>query len=177
MTNIRGLIIRLLCCIVFLSLSCEISFADEKSHYKAAAQLVELTFNKKAYHDNAMKFALLAIRDRYENNPKTKLYSSIIIDAIMEVMDAYINDVDTQNRVKKIYSQIYVQEFTETELREMMKFYRSKVGEKVLLKLPVIIQRQWEQESQLQMPPKYEQMIIDKIKSLQQQGKLPEEFK
>lgn len=172
----RRLII-LLSGFLLLSVYGNLSLADEKSHYQAATQLVELTFNKKAYHDNAMKYALLAIKDRYENNPKTRPYSDIMIDAIMEVMDAYINDIDTQNKVKKIYSQIYMQEFAETELREMMKFYRSKVGQKALFKLPVIMQKQWEQESQLPMPPKYERIIIEKIKSLQQQGKLPEEFK
>lgn len=175
--NTRALSICLLCCLILLSAQNKISFADEKSHYQVATKFVELTFNKQGYHDNAMKYALLAIKDKYESDPKTKPYSNIIITAILEVIDAYINDTDTQEKVKEISSQIYMQEFTETELREMMKFYRNKVGQKALLKLPVIMQRQWEMESNLTMPSKYEQMIIDKIHALQQQGKLPEEFK
>lgn len=153
------------------------SFAAEKAQSKAARQLAELSFNKTAYHDNAMRYALLAIKDRYESNPKTKPYSAIIINAVMEVMEAYIGDPETQTKVKGISAQLLMDEFTETELREMVKFYRSKTGQKALSKLPVIMQRQWELESQITMPPKYEQMIVDKITSLQSQGKLPEEFK
>ena len=70
-----------------------------------------------------------------------------------------------------------MKEFTETELREMVKFYRSKTGQKALSKLPAIMQKQWELESQMEMPPKYEQMLVEKITNLQKQGKLPEEIK
>ena len=160
----------------FLSVYCKVSLADEASHFQAASQFVQMTFNKKAFHENAMRYELLAIKDKYENNPQTKPYSDVIINAIMEVMDAYLNDADTQNKVKKVYSQIYMQEFTETELLEMISFYSSKVGQKAFLKLPVILKKQWEQESHLPMPAKYEQMITDKLKLLQQQGKLPAEF-
>jgi hypothetical protein len=79
--------------------------------------------------------------------------------------------------VKGISAQLLAEEFTETELREMATFYRSKTGRKALSKLPTIMRRQWEVESQLTMPPKYEQLILDKVKALQKQGVLPEEFK
>ena len=168
----------LLCLCAFLILAYNgTSFAAEKTQSQAARQLAELSFNKTAYHDNAMRYALLAIKDRYEADPKTKPYSAIIINAVMEVMETYIGDPETQAKVTDISAQIFMEEFTETELREMAKFYRSKTGQKALSKLPVVIRRQWELESQIKMPLKYEQMIVDKITALQRQGKLPEEFK
>jgi hypothetical protein len=168
----------LLCLCTFFLLTYDgASFAAEKAQSLAARQLAELSFNKTAYYDNAMRYALLAIKDRYESNPKTKPYSAIIINAVMEVMEAYIGDPETQAKVKGISAQLFMEEFTETELREMATFYRSKTGQKALSKLPVIMRRQWELESQVTMPPKYEQMIVDKITALQRHGKLPEEFK
>jgi len=161
---------------IFLFLSAGLSMAAETNHIKLASQLVDLTFNKGQYHDNAMRYALLAIKDRYENNPKTKPYSDIIIKTIMEVMETYINDANTEKKVKQITAHLYMNEFSESELREMIKFYRTKVGQKMLSKAPIINQKQWELESQLTLPPKYEQMVRDKFKALQEQGKLPESF-
>jgi len=171
-------VILLFLCGLFLFACSGMAFAAEKGHDRVAArQLAELSFSKTAYHDNAMRYALLAIKDRFESNPKTKPYSAVIIDATMEVMEKYVGDPDTQAKVKDIATQLYMEEFTETELREMAKFYRSKTGQKALLKLPVIMNKQWELESQMVLPPKYEQMIVDKIRTLQGEGKLPEELR
>lgn len=161
---------------IFLFLSVGVSAAAEINHTKLASQLVDLTFNKGQYHDNAMRYALFAIKDRYENNPKTKPYSDVIINAIMEVMESYINDANTEQNVKQITAQIYMTEFSDSELRELIKFYQTKVGQKMLSKTPLITQKQWELESQLTLPPKYEQMVLDKIKALQAAGKLPASF-
>jgi len=162
---------------VLFSVSGTMSSADEKSYYQAAAELAEMTFNKSDYHDNAIKYKLLAIRSRYENNPATKPYSFILINAEMEVMEMYVSDPDTQTKVKNLSAQLYMGEFTERELREIVKFYRGKTGQKALLKLPVLMQKQGEIVGQLQLPAKYDQMIIDKITALQKQGLLPREFK
>jgi hypothetical protein len=169
-------IVLFMCAFFFVTYT-GISLATEKSHNQAARELAELSFNESAYHQNAMRYALLAIKDRFEANPKTKPYSAIIINAAMEVMEAYIRDPETQTKVKGITAQLYMKEFTETELREMVKFYRSKTGQKALSKLPAIMQKQWELESQMEMPPKYEQMLVEKITNLQKQGKLPDEIK
>lgn len=169
--------IILFLCAFFLFTYNGISFAAEKGRNQAARQLAELSFNESAYRENAMRYALLAIKDRFEANPKTRPYSAIIINAAMEVMEAYIGDPETQAKVKGITAQLFMEEFTETELREMAAFYRSKTGQKALSKLPIIMRKQWELESQMAMPPKYEQMIVEKITHLQRQGKLPEELK
>ena len=168
---------KIICFLILLLLSSKVSFADEKSHYEAASKFVEVTFDEKLYHDNAMRYALFAVKDKCENDPKTKPYSDVIISTLMEVMEAYINDIDTQKKVKTIYSKIYKEEFSEDELREMSKFYRTNVGQKLLLKLPVIMKKQWELESQIKLSPKYELMLEEKVKALQDRGVLPKELK
>lgn len=173
----RTELLIILCSIFLMFVSVSTSSADEKSHYKVASQVVDLTFNAEAYYNNAMKYALLAIKDRYEQNPKTKPYSDILINAIMEVMESYVNNPATLTKVKNISSQIYMDELSESELKELAKFYQTKAGKKIVRKIPVIIQKQWELESQLSLPPEYEQMILDKVSILRKQGKLPESFK
>jgi hypothetical protein len=87
--------VLLLCFSIFFLLeNNSASFAAEKakSQSQAARQLAELSFNYTAYHDNAMRYALLAVKDRYESNPKTKPYSAVLINVVMEVMEEYIAD-------------------------------------------------------------------------------------
>jgi len=166
-----------MCGFIFFCVSGKTSSADEKSYSQAAAELAELTFKKSDYHDNAIRYELTVTRGRYENNPATKPYSFVLINVAMQVMEMYISDPETPAKVKNLLAQLYMREFTEGELREIVNFYRSKTGQKVLLKLPVLIQKQGELVGQLPLPPKYDQMIIDKIIVLQKEGKLPREFK
>ena len=169
--------IILFLCVFFLFTCSNTSVDVEKDHIQIARQLVELTFNRTVYHDNAIKYALLAIKERgYESNPKTKPYSAILTNALMEVMEAYTNDPDSEEKAKDIAARIYKDEFTETELREMVKFYRSKTWQKFASKIPVVTKKQWDLESQVVLPQKYQQMIADKVETLKSQGKLPKEF-
>lgn len=161
---------------LLLAVVCSDLMADEKSHHKAAVQLVDLAFNYEAYHNNAMRYALLGIKDRYERNPKTQPYSDVLINAIMEVMEKYVSDPEAIARVKSISADLYAQEFTEREIHELFDFYRTRVGKKAVRKLPLIMQKQWEKESQIPLPEKYKQMIVEKTKSLQQQGMLPKDL-
>ena len=167
--------------LISLVLLSKIAFADEKNHYAAARQLVDLTYNEQLTYETARKFALLAVKGRFESNPKTKDYSAVLINLVMEVLDSYFHDIETQNKMKMAFAKTYVEEFTEYELKEFIKFYRTPIGKKALQKLPAVMQKGWERGSeigsQVSSSPKYEQMLIEKIEALQEKGLLPQEFK
>jgi hypothetical protein len=158
-----------------------VAFADEVSHYRVALQLVSIAYNEQATYDDARRGALLAVKDRFEKNPKTSEYAPILINLVMEVLDAYFHDPQTQTAIKKAFAKLYVGEFTEYELKEFIKFYKTPVGRKALQKLPVVTQKGWEIGSaiggQVSSSPKYEQLLVEKIKRLQEKGQLPQEFK
>jgi hypothetical protein len=167
----------------FISLvaPCQITFADQKSHYAVARQLVELTYNEKLAYEMAQKFALLAAKDSFENDPKMRDYSVILTNLIMEVLDAYFHDIETQNKMKMAFTKTYVEEFTEYELKEFVRFYKTPIGKKALQKLPAVTQKCWESGSeiggQISSSPKYHQMLVGKVKALQDKGALPKEIK
>jgi hypothetical protein len=159
----------------------KIAFTDKKSHYAAASQLVNLTYNEQLIYETAKKFALLAVKDRFESNPKTKDCSVVLINLVMEVLDSYFHDIETQNKIKMAYAKTYMEEFTEYELKEFVRFYKTAIGQKALQKLPVVMQKGWERGSeigsQVSSSPKYEQMFIEKLKALQDKGMIPQELK
>ena len=182
----KGLLMRIKLGILFsflilLVLLSQIAFADEKSHLATSRELVDLTYNYQAAYEIAKKFCLLAVKDSFEKDPKTKDYSEVLINLVMEVFDAYFQDIETQNKFKMAIAKTYMEEFTEDELKEFIRFYETPIGQKALQKLPVVTQKGWERGaeigSQISTSPKYKQMVIEKIKILQDKGKLPKESK
>ncbi len=156
------------------------SFADKQSHYAVASQLTDLTYNEQLTYETARKFALLAVKNRFENNPKTKDYSDILINLVMEVLDVYFHDVETQNKMRMAYSKTYMEEFTEFELKEFIKFYKTSAGLKALRKLPIVMQKNWQRGSeigrQISTSPKYERVLNEKLKALKAKGVIPQDF-
>jgi hypothetical protein len=135
-------------------------------------------YNKEAEYQTFIRFGLLPAKERFEHNPKTKDYIDVILKVIKEDLDAYFNDDETQNKLKMTYANIYMEEFSKSELEEMINFYETKTGQKVIQKLPVIMQKGFERgiEFGSKLPPKYEQMEIKKIEELQKKGILPKKF-
>jgi hypothetical protein len=181
--DIGRMVVRLVILVsllISLSMVCRVAFADDQAHYRAALQLVDLTYNEQLTCETAKKFALLAVKDRYENNPRTKDYSDVLTNLVVEVVDAYFHDAQTQKAIRMAYAKTYMEEFTEYELKEFIKFYGTPIGKKALQKLPVVMQKAWERGSeigsQVSSSPKYEQMLIEKVEKLREKGLLPQEF-
>jgi hypothetical protein len=165
--------------ITIVVFSGKILAAQENSHFSAALKLVEMTFNKEAVYQQFIYFGLLPAKERYENNPKTKKYSEILVGVVREVLDEYFKDPETQKNLKVTYASIYTEEFTEKELREMIEFYKTDTGKKVLQKLPSVMEKGRRKEAELASglsSPKYEEMLIKKLDELQEKGLLPKEF-
>ena len=175
-----GLIIPIF---LFISFGPTVSkvFADEENHYRAAVQLVRLVYDKQAMYEAAKKSALMTVKDRFENNPKTIKHAEVLTNLVLEVMDACFDDAQTQTAMRTALAKLYMEEFTEYELNELIKFFITPVGKKALQKLPLLTQKGWELGSkiggQISSSPKYQQMLTDKIKELQEKGQLPQEFK
>lgn len=175
-----GKAILLLSVLVSSVLVSQGAFADQKTHYAAARELVNMTYDEKAVYESARQAGRAATERMVENNPKTRDYGPVLVDAVMEVLDAYFHDPETQNKLKAAFVRTYVEEFTESELSELVRFYRTPIGKKALQKLPAVVQKGWERGSeigsQVSSSPKYNRMLDRKLKVLQDQGKLPKEF-
>ena len=165
---------------IFISpLICGLGAAEKDNSFPTALKLVEMTFNKEAAYQQFMYFGILPAKERYENNPKTKQYSQILVGVVKEVLDAYFNDPETQKKLKNVYASIYSEEFTQQELNDIIAFYKSDTGKKTLLKMPIVMQKGREREAELAnglSSAKYEQMLREKMEKLQKDGVLPKEF-
>jgi len=153
--------------------------AEKDIRFTTAVELVELTYNREAVYQQFMYFGILPAKERWENNPKTKQYSEVLVGVVREVMDAFFNDPETQKQLKNAYAVAYSEEFTEKELKDMISFYRTETGKKTLKKMPIVMQKGRQKEIELAgqlNSPKYDQMLKEKVDKLRRDGVLPREF-
>jgi hypothetical protein len=170
--------------------------SDEQDRHEKAALLVDLTFNKPAYRKNVLKGAREAMQSRWKSDPVAMPYADVMTSAVMEVLEKYVDDTNSQNNAKKELA-MAENGIPSYYLGEMIKSFQAGSGYPLLLKLiiqeqrleekdigrqlickpPLIIQKKWELKSQLALPQKYQQMVKEKIEALQEQGKLPKEWK
>jgi hypothetical protein len=121
--------------------------ADEVSHRKAAAKLLETTNVPEMLEQvKASVEATMAQQLKTLNLPEEGRAAAA--KAQQEMM-AWFCDLFSWKRTQDMYVEIYVETFTEDELNQLIAFNQSPLGQKVLKKMPEIMQRSITQTHQL----------------------------
>jgi hypothetical protein len=108
--------------------------AETDSHLAAAVELLEAQNTKstmKTMVDVLMSAAETTVRATHPDlsNDKLRLFT----DAFREEMDRSLDDL------LKMQAKVYVEHFSESELRALTAFYRSDVGRKYISEVPEIM--------------------------------------
>lgn len=107
----------------------------ETSHRKAAAELLEAMGSEQT----SMTAAKALAEDKLRANPLMEPYRDLLMTWIEKSL--------SWERVRPQMIDIYSAAYTEGELRELIAFYKSPIGRKVLEKTPILV-RQGEQAGQ-----------------------------
>jgi hypothetical protein len=171
-------------CIIITIILFELAFSNPAisqtdNKLATANKITDLTYDKEAIFQPYIKFAIRSLDESIKNTPKLKNHKDVLLNVMREVYTAYFNDTDIQKQLKNIYSNIYMEEFTEEELKDILKFYQTPTGKKCLKEQPVIAEKIWKRLVEIgrNMPVKYKQMMDKKLDKLIEQGKLPKDFK
>lgn len=120
---------------IFLLYACSAS-ADEAARRKSAEAILEVTNAA-----GAMKSGFLATIEPIVANMRKQGMPT----AAATEMTAAINTwFDTEVRwadIKPRMVDLYLQEFTEQELKELLAFYQTPVGRKAIVKIPVVMRQ------------------------------------
>lgn len=97
-----------------------------------------------------------------EQNPGMK--------AVEPEMRAYLTKYMSWSAMKEDLVQLYAREFTEKELRELTKFYRTPTGRKTITKMPELMQAGMEigQKRMQEHLPELQKAIADKLQTQKQ---------
>jgi len=128
--------------------------ADEKSHRKTAEDLLKAMDVEKT-----MQASIDAALDlQIKANPGLARFK--------DVMKKFLTKHMSYASIKEDLIKLYVKEFTEDELKDLMKFYQTPTGKKFLKKAPVMMQKGGElglKRVQENMP-ELKKMIEDSLK-------------
>jgi hypothetical protein len=102
--------------------------ADEASHRKAVERLFELTEMQEKIDESVDNVLALQLAQ----NPLLQEHEMVV----REFLERHIGWQSLQDAL----TDMYMQEFTEPELNEMNAFYSSATGQKVIERLPVLVQ-------------------------------------
>jgi uncharacterized protein len=93
----------------------------------------------------------------------------------MKMMD-YIYDQLSWEKLKPEFLQIYVETFSEAELRELTAFYKTSLGQKLLEKTPELTAKamQVSQKHIMAIMPEIQKMVTDAAKDADEPSESPE---
>lgn len=166
------------CIAVICSLfAVELARAEHKDYRALALELSEMTYPEEAMIAFGMAGAKLGVKGAFDRDPRTRPYAAVLTKALLEVTEAIFRDPETIRRFRDMQVNLFMETFTESELREMLKFYRTPIGRKIIQRLPETVRKGMERGAAIGRSvgdsPKYHKMISDKIKQLEAEGKLP----
>ncbi|TGE10537.1 DUF2059 domain-containing protein [Hymenobacter fodinae] len=127
------------------------------SHRKAAEELLAVTGSEK----NMTEMTSRMLDVQLEQRPEMK--------AVEPEMRAFLTKYMSWQSMKEDLVQLYAQEFTEKELKELNKFYQTPTGRKTIQKMPMLMQAGMEigQRRVQEHLPELQKAIADKMQSQQ----------
>lgn len=112
-----------------LALSPAVLQADSTSHRQAVATLFRLTQMEQKINESVQSVAQLQLRQDPALEAKQ--------DVLMTFLEKYIG----WNAIREDLAQMYMQTFTEEELKAMNDFYITPTGQKVITIVPQLVQQ------------------------------------
>jgi len=113
--------------------------ADKASHRKAANELIEVAKVHKlidqmySYVERGIKISMARMNVPKELEPVTAKYSKKMIDMLKQEL--------VWEKLKEKYVDIYVEVYSEDELKGLVKFYKTPLGQKLLVKMPEVMKK------------------------------------
>ncbi len=118
-----------------LLLSTNILAVDLDSHQKAAEELLQATNFDNIMSNMYKQIAAAEVKKLIQKDPCLEPNKEMLNDWMMKYMPKLINPSSFKAQAAKIY----MDEFTEKELKELAVFYKTPLGKKSLDRAPIIV--------------------------------------
>jgi len=112
------------------------AFADEANQRALAEKILEITKS-----EEAMRTGFLAVFDPILNNMRQGGMPPAATDEVKAAVREWFDTEVRWEDLKPKMIDIYVKEFSEQELKDLLEFYQSPTGQKAVTKLAVVMQQ------------------------------------
>lgn len=142
---------------------------SEASHRETALELVEIV--TKNIYDETLSLLENMIQqqlaEEFKDLPPEKRAAA---DAVQSETIEWLREFFSWERIRELYAGIYMEVFTEEEMRELIAFYQTPLGQKVLAKTPELVEKSFEKTQALlsQEIPKLQERLERKIKEFEE---------
>lgn len=147
---------RIMVALVAIS-ACSVAFAADSDKEALVKELLEVTETQKLLDQVKPQMKSIMNSAVPENLPPEK--QPIVDKYNKRVIDLVLEEVNWE-KLQPQYVDLYMRVFSESELQEMLVFYRSPLGQKMLKKMPELMQ-----ESMVMMQ-KQMQATLPKLQAL-----------
>ena len=156
---------RIIVGVVLMACVAGVALADEVTHRQAAEEALTITQADKAVD---VMFDQLMMMQRQQLQGVVDPENALALQE--KIMNAYKETLSWEN-TKEEYIDVYVEYFTEEELRELVKFYKTEVGQKFLEKQPELMVRGMEigQRRAQMAVPKVHAIIREEIERVEKE--------
>jgi hypothetical protein len=144
------------------------SFAHDDSHRRAAAKLIEVTQVQQMLEQVKASVEII-MRQQLEALQLPEEGREAAAKAQREMM-VWFSEVFAGEKTRDMYVEIYMETFTEDELNDLIAFNQSPLGQKVLKKMPELVERSMEKTQQVmrQAEPEFKRRLRKIILELEQ---------
>jgi uncharacterized protein len=119
----------MLACLLFWLVGAQAQTPEKSKHYRAAEDLL-LTMNMKQAIDESLE-QMLALQ--LKNNPGLQPAEATLKQFFSKYM--------SWEALREDYIRIYMEEFTEKELKDMMSFFKTDTGKKMAAKQSILMMK------------------------------------
>ena len=131
--------LSVLCAVVLLTCGSAQAWADASSHAAEAERFLQLArADKLAVPVYAQVQQMFAKRFAESGEPAPK---KALLEAYQAKANAELDRVVAWDKLKPDMVKLYTSNFSEQELQELISFYQSPVGQKVLEKMPMLTEK------------------------------------
>ena len=138
--------------------------APGPAHAQAARELFDLVGGK-----DLARTASLAMLNQFKSNPELAPYE--------DVFKTWLDRVWAESDMGQEFVRLYTESFTEDELRQVIAFYKTPVGQKTLQKMPELLQKGMsygQREAQAHLPELQQAITARKLELEAKEQKNPQ---
>jgi hypothetical protein len=157
---------------VLLSLCiASLGYADSQTHRQAAEEVLRLTKVDKMLGPLVDQIQQVQIQQLQQMNLSREAYSAAQ-RYLQRINDLVAREMQWQE-IKNDYIGLYTDAFTEQELHQLIQFYSTPLGRKVVEKMPVLMEQSMQlgQKKMMNIMPEIQALSEEMIQEIQKQNR------
>ncbi|MGA9235944.1 MAG: DUF2059 domain-containing protein [Desulfobacterales bacterium] len=157
---------------VLLSLCiASLGYADSQTHRQAAEEVLRLTKVDKMLGPLVDQIQQVQIQQLQQMNLSREAYSAAQ-RYLQRINDLVAREMQWQE-IKNDYIGLYTDAFTEQELHQLIQFYSTPLGRKVVDKMPVLMEQSMQlgQKKMMNIMPEIQALSEEMIQEIQKQNR------